>query len=123
MFRLFRLATLSALRVKNLLFKQASTNIYTVPRLITRLFPSKKIVSGAQLNPVSRRGVNHALHQADENAAERLGPGALPRGPGRDPAFQLRVRDCRSRHSKPHTATIATTEICRSSEHAAFAAP
>jgi hypothetical protein len=40
-------------------------SVCCIPRLIARLIPGKKIVSGAEFNRVSQRGVNHALHHAD----------------------------------------------------------
>lgn len=40
-------------------------SVSSVPRLIARMIRGRKIVSGAELNPVSLCRVNHALHQTD----------------------------------------------------------
>jgi len=52
---------------------QVRTEIWTVPRLIARFIPGRKNVSGAELNPLSLCGVNHALHQADDSVAAAAG--------------------------------------------------
>jgi len=57
----------------NLHIGQVRTEIWTVPPLIARIIPGRKNVSGAELNPLSRCGVNHALHQADDSVAAAAG--------------------------------------------------
>jgi hypothetical protein len=57
---------------------QVRTEIWTVPRLIARIIPGRKNVSGAELNPVSLCGVNHALHQADDSSPPLPAFAALP---------------------------------------------
>ena len=67
-----------------------SSLIWTVPRLIARLIPARQIVSGAELHPVSLRGVNHALHHADDSVAATTSLRRLPGGRVRCPALQPR---------------------------------
>jgi len=51
--------------------------------------PGRKIVSGAQLNPLSWCGVNHALHQADDSVAAAASLRRLSGGRVSCPALQL----------------------------------
>jgi hypothetical protein len=96
---------------------QVRTEIWTVPRLIARIIPGRKNVSGAQLNPLTLCGVNHALHQADDSSPPLPAFAAIPaagvavRHVGLVPESSFQGRE-------PRTETLSNGKVFRNLEHA-----
>jgi hypothetical protein len=97
---------------------QVRTEIWTVPPLTTRIIPGRKNVSGAELNPLSLCGVNHALHQADDSVAAAAGLRRFSGG-GCGCAARRLVTESSITDAKPRTETLRNGKMFRNLERAA----
>ena len=97
---------------------QVRSEIWTVPRLTARLIRGRKNVSGAELNPLSPCGVNHALHQADDSAAAAAGPRRFSGG-GAAARQSAWYRNRRPTDAKTRTETLRNGKMFQNLERAA----